>query len=287
VKASSETVGNRAFVYGITAATWVAILMGSSAVAVGLALAAPEAAGRQLQDVLTPEFMQQVMSQPGALQLGVVVNCLIMLIAGVLGARYAADGAPGLANRLGFVAAHPLSVVMVCVGTLGVGSALDSVVYFLGLREAGSLGMLHEALGALSGLELAVATVVLGVGPGLAEEVFFRGFMLRRLLASEGALVSVVASSIAFGLFHFDGVHTPTAAVLGLYLGLAVLYTGSLWPAVLAHTVNNSVATLLAGVSFGPKEHGLVLACGVVCAAFALRFVARARGSTGLMSRGT
>lgn len=287
MRASAETAGTRAYVYGITATTWIMILIGSTALATVLTVTTWSASAVSDEVALSPEFMAKAMSQPHALQLGVLLNCTIMLVAGGLGVRFAEGETGPLWARLGFARLAPLSLLMVVLGTLGLGAALESSVYFLDLRDEGSLGMLHRALGALSGAELWSATLVLGIGPGLAEEVFFRGFMLGRLLKGESVLVSLLASSIAFGLFHFDGVHTPTAALLGLYLGAAVVLTRSLWSAVLAHAVNNSVATLLAGLTLGPKEHGLVLGAGLVCATFALRYVYRLRGSTGPVHQGT
>jgi membrane protease YdiL (CAAX protease family) len=49
-----------------------------------------------------------------------------------------------------------------------------------------------------------------------------------------------------FGLFHIDpGAIVPTFA-LGLALGWVYLKTGSIWPAIFAHGLHNTVAVLVA-----------------------------------------
>jgi membrane protease YdiL (CAAX protease family) len=43
---------------------------------------------------------------------------------------------------------------------------------------------------------------------------------------------------------HADPVHSPVAALLGLYLGWITERAGSILPAVIAHVVNNAMAVL-------------------------------------------
>jgi len=90
------------------------------------------------------------------------------------------------------------------------------------------------------------------LGP-LAEEVLFRGFLMRQLIAAGWRpVVAVVASAFAFGLAHLANVNLnawngPVDGVVevammtggGLLLGWIVLEWGSLWPAIGLHTFMN------------------------------------------------
>ena len=90
---------------------------------------------------------------------------------------------------------------------------------------------------------IAAVTLIVGVAP-VAEETFFRGFLFGGLRSKLPRWGAALISGLVFG-----GVHAPegpTAVVPLAMLGfvLAYLYeeTGSLWPCMFAHTVNNSLA---------------------------------------------
>jgi exosortase E/protease (VPEID-CTERM system) len=84
----------------------------------------------------------------------------------------------------------------------------------------------------------------------LAEELAFRGFLMRRLISSDFDSVSfrrfswfaLLASSVAFGLLH--GGYRVAGIVAGILFGLAVIRRGRIGEAVVAHATAN---VLLAG----------------------------------------
>ena len=92
-----------------------------------------------------------------------------------------------------------------------------------------------------------IATLILvGIVGPIAEEIFFRGFVLTGLMKRFGVTRSLLLSSLLFGIFHFDpGAIVPTF-ILGLALGWVYLKTGALWPAIFAHGLHNSLAIMLA-----------------------------------------
>lgn len=262
-------------IFGLTGATWVAINILVSVVFLGLILFR---GGEVPAEGVSTEAMMALLADPMILLATVLVTSFVLLSGGLAGALIdTSEASSGLSvvQRLGFRKVSALDVAVVTMGMLGLGTALEAVVFFAGLDQVGSLELLHRTLGSLTGLDLAIAAVVLGAAPGLCEEVFFRGFMMPQLRRIDGAKVALVASAIAFGALHADWVHSPTAALLGLYLGAMVLYTGSLWTSVIAHAINNAVATLGAGTAFGATEHSVFLVAGLTCAVFALRFVSR------------
>ncbi len=274
MKAAARPV-TRLQIFALAGVTWVAVSVIVSVALVAIALLN----GKELSsEGLSSEAIMAMLADPAVLQITVVLTSLILLsggLAGIVADTSEASAGQSVFQRLGFRRVAVLDVVVATMGVLGLGTALQALVFFAGVDKVGSLELLHRTLGSLGGVELAVAAVVLGVAPGLGEEVFFRGFMMSQLRRIDGAKIALVASAVAFGALHADVVHSPTAALLGLYLGAMVLYTGSLWTSVIAHAINNAVATVIAGVTLGSTEHCIVLVTGLICCVFALRFVAR------------
>ena len=78
----------------------------------------------------------------------------------------------------------------------------------------------------------------------LTEEFFFRGLLLSGFERRYGPARAVVFSTILFCLAHANPVQVPATLLLGLYLGWITLRTRSLFPAILAHALNNLVGFL-------------------------------------------
>ena len=121
------------------------------------------------------------------------------------------------------------------------------------------------------GGSLAYALVVIGLLAGTAEELFFRGFMQTRLSQRWSSRTAVLVTALFFGLMHMDPVHSPLALCLGIWLGFVCERSGSLWPALLAHVVNNTVATLFTGLPVPLFVAGVSLLVFVACAAWLTR----------------
>jgi uncharacterized protein len=138
------------------------------------------------------------------------------------------------------------TLVVMIVAMLALGQALDSLTWLAGLADRGSLVFVRRVLEGAVGPELFAAVLVLGVVAGVAEELFFRGYMQTRLAESWSRTRAVVVTAVCFGMLHFDlsGVHVVHAFAVGLYLGFVVEHTGSVLPAIACHIVNNVLYTL-------------------------------------------
>lgn len=87
----------------------------------------------------------------------------------------------------------------------------------------------------------AVAWVLLiGLVPGFCEEMFFRGFMQRRLLARWRPSVAIGVTSLCFAVMHIDPAAAAMAFVLGVWLGIVAWRTGSIRPTIAIHASINS-----------------------------------------------
>lgn len=106
------------------------------------------------------------------------------------------------------------------------------------------------------GLRIPLVLVVVGVGP-LVEELLFRGVLLSALMKRWPVGWAVAGSSLLFALVHLPGLQyqwyaLPNLLVLALLLAGLRLRSGSIWPAVLAHGVNNLLAVAAWFVAISP-----------------------------------
>lgn len=93
--------------------------------------------------------------------------------------------------------------------------------------------------------ELAVFSVLaLAVWTPIAEEVFFRGFVLRGLANRWKFPAALVVSAALFSALHVSVALLLPVFVTGLLLGGLYWYTRSLWPCIAIHAAQNLVATL-------------------------------------------
>lgn len=90
--------------------------------------------------------------------------------------------------------------------------------------------------------------VAVGLLVPLAEELVFRGAVLRVLLAffERRPWVAIAISAALFGVVHGNLAQGVHAFLIGLLLGWLYHRSGSIAPGVVFHWVNNSVAYILA-----------------------------------------
>ncbi len=79
----------------------------------------------------------------------------------------------------------------------------------------------------------------------LAEEFFFRGFLLRVLHEKLGVLLGVLITGVAFGLVHLpsgDWIGTIVLSLFGMALCVLFILTSSLVPCIMLHAFHNSIS---------------------------------------------
>ncbi|WLT31987.1 CPBP family intramembrane glutamic endopeptidase [Geothrix sp. PMB-07] len=82
------------------------------------------------------------------------------------------------------------------------------------------------------------------LGAPLSEEPLFRGLILSGFLLRYGPRKAIIGSALLFALFHMNPWQFPIGCLAGLLFGWLTVRTGSLWPAVFAHFLNNLSASL-------------------------------------------
>lgn len=88
--------------------------------------------------------------------------------------------------------------------------------------------------------------LVLGLAPGLGEELFFRGAVLSGLRRDLPPGKVIAWQALLFGAVHASLYRFLPTALLGALLAALTLRARSLWPAVLLHTAYNALAVLSA-----------------------------------------
>jgi len=143
----------------------------------------------------------------------------------------------------------PMRLPVLLAATLGI---LSAGTLFTALIELGVLPRVHvfellqRLLRGLSPAGVALAVVLLGLLPGFAEELFFRGYIQTRLVARWGAGRGIGWTALLFGCAHLHPVHGAFAAIVGALLGFLTVRTGSVVPAMICHALSNTLSLTLA-----------------------------------------
>lgn len=110
---------------------------------------------------------------------------------------------------------------------------------------------MEERAGDVTSLMLATDTVgglllnllVMSVIVGFSEEVFFRGAMQKLIVRSPyiSGIGGVWIAAIIFSAAHFQFYGFIPRLLLGAFFGYMFYKTGSLWPGIFAHALNNGL----------------------------------------------
>lgn len=90
------------------------------------------------------------------------------------------------------------------------------------------------------------AVLAIGIGPGVVEELWCRGFLGRGLVGRYSWPLGIFLTSLLFGLLHvFPPWYVVVTATMGVGLHLVYMASRSLWVPILLHTMNNSLSALV------------------------------------------
>jgi membrane protease YdiL (CAAX protease family) len=169
----------------------------------------------------------------------ILVSWLVLrLVVGREWPRRVALRRPGAAHLVLALAACPAMILL----ANGFYLFLKEVVHLKGFSDWGFGGM-EEMMKIISRWPTAFGVLVIGLGPGIGEELWCRGFLGRGLVGRYGWL-GVVATSFFFGFLHIDPPQATYAMVVGLWLHFVYLTTRSLLVPMLLHFVNNSLSVV-------------------------------------------
>lgn len=167
-------------------------------------------------------------------------------------------------ERLGLVRGHwPIWAWLAAAAATPLVGLMSGLITSLFMEESESLKQMsgifreHGQQGFLIPLAL-----MIGATPAICEELLFRGYIQTRLARSFGPAIGIIVASGLFAAFHLDFVHVVAVFPLGLFLGWLAWKSGSIFPAMLAHFVNNVLSVV--AVVFAPEGQTDVLSLPTV-----------------------
>jgi membrane protease YdiL (CAAX protease family) len=112
--------------------------------------------------------------------------------------------------------------------------------------------------------DLLLNLLFISVFAGVGEELFFRGVLQRIFIRLfKNAWAGILVTAIIFSAIHFQFYGFIPRFILGIILGLIYWYSGSLWPAIVAHVVYDAFAVVM--IYFNPamaEQDGATLQIG-------------------------
>lgn len=113
----------------------------------------------------------------------------------------------------------------------------------------------ETAFSGIMGDNVLAALLVIAMAPAVCEEMLFRGLVLHSLKARYRAVTAIAITAALFGVYHMSLVKFIPTGLLGLLLCYVVWRTGSIYPAMLMHFLNNAYSVI---ISYYPEQTGRV-----------------------------
>jgi sodium transport system permease protein len=176
--------------------------------------------------------------------LGTLVGLVLLptgLYARILRCDWRATFSLGSPRALGWVAA-----LLLGVGAAGLSLDLLGLQRsWFGELTADERQALAARMGEILTLSLPVILLLMAALPALVEELCFRGFVISGLRREGGLISTITVSSLLFALVHLDPGRLLPQFVVGVWLALLVIRTGSIWTAMVAHALHNGLLVTL------------------------------------------
>lgn len=102
---------------------------------------------------------------------------------------------------------------------------------------------------------LVESLLVIAVTPAICEELLFRGVMFQSMKKRYRISTAIILVGVIFGLYHMSLVKFIPTGLLGAVLCYTAYKTGSIYPAMMMHFVNNALSVV---ISYFPEQIGKV-----------------------------
>ena len=130
-------------------------------------------------------------------------------------------------------------------------------------------------LPSMDGFGFVGVLIVVAILPAVMEELVFRGVLLNGLKSFK-AVGAVLLCGALFSLYHRNPAQTLYQFCCGVAFALVAIRSGSIFPTVLSHFINNAVILILTkcGVTSYPTPVFIVVLCvSAVCLAVSLWYL--------------
>lgn len=100
----------------------------------------------------------------------------------------------------------------------------------------------EELTGSIVEGSIFITVLAVGIVVPFTEEFLFRGVVQKTLSKGMSIKSAIILQGVLFGVYHFNLIQGLYATLLGIVYGYVTYKCKSLWPAVIMHVVNNSIA---------------------------------------------
>jgi len=95
-------------------------------------------------------------------------------------------------------------------------------------------------------MELIFNVFLIGIIPGIGEELIFRGLIQRNIRKIiENPIAAIWITAVIFSAFHFQFQGFIPRLLLGALLGYLYYWTNNLWVPIIAHAFNNGIQVIM------------------------------------------
>lgn len=123
--------------------------------------------------------------------------------------------------------------------------------YFIGWMESIGFKLTSPDFNSpKSASSIILYTIAIAIIPPLVEELAVRGCIMQPL-RRYGDVFAIVATSVLFAVLHGNLVQAPFALFAGLAFGYICCITGSLWPTIIIHCINNAYSVFESVITSG------------------------------------
>ncbi|MGM0649131.1 MAG: CPBP family intramembrane glutamic endopeptidase [Bacteroidota bacterium] len=129
--------------------------------------------------------------------------------------------------------------------SLSLPESMEAVENIMKNMEESAQRLQERILDVNNAVGLFINLIVIAIIPAISEEVLFRGIIQRTLRQwTQNIHVAIIITGFLFSFVHFQFYGFIPRMFLGVIFGYLLYWTGNLWVPILAHFVNNAIATI-------------------------------------------
>ncbi|NLL05505.1 MAG: CPBP family intramembrane metalloprotease [Clostridiaceae bacterium] len=107
----------------------------------------------------------------------------------------------------------------------------------------------------VGGSNILVVFIGTAIAAPVIEEILFRGLIFNELKKVMSVTAAVVLQGVLFGIYHMQVVQGAYAAIFGILMGLAYVWTKSIWSSIIIHIMINGTSVILSSI---PEKAGFI-----------------------------
>ncbi|MCM1143792.1 MAG: ABC transporter permease [Blautia sp.] len=128
-----------------------------------------------------------------------------------------------------------------------VGAFLVNIVLSYGLMRLfpQSTSQVNDTFSSIMSGGVLESLFVIALAPAVCEEMLFRGFIFHSVKAKYRIFPAMMIVAVLFGIYHMSLVKFIPTGFLGMVLCYVVYRTGSIYPSMMMHFLNNAFSVLI------------------------------------------